>query len=66
MRVKNLRFLGHSDDEAFDKVELGMTSLKKECLLSGIARIRGGEALARKFWPYFHQVLIPKISQFLL
>ena len=47
---------------------LGMTSLKKECLLSGIVRIRGGggEALARKFWPSFHQVLIPKISQYLL
>ena len=42
-----------------------MTSLKKECLLSGIAQIRGG-ALAQKFWPSFHQVLIPKISQYLL
>ena len=27
---------------------------KKECLFSGIAR---------KFWPFFHQVLIPKISK---
>ena len=27
---------------------------------------QGGEAPARKFWPSFHQVLIPKISQYLL
>ena len=45
---------------------LGKTSHKKECLLSGVARIRGGEAPARIFWPYFHKVIGPKIGQFLL
>ena len=41
----------------------GTTSHKKKCLLSG--NQGGREAPARKFWPSFHQVLIPKISQFL-
>ena len=27
---------------------------------------QGGEAPAQKFWPVFHQVLIPKISHFIL
>ena len=26
----------------------------------------GGEAPARFFWPFFHQVIVPKISQFIL
>ena len=46
--------------------ELGKTSPKKECLLSGIAQIRGGEAPARHFLPSFHKIIGPKIGKFLL
>ena len=35
----------------------GRSPIKKECLLSGIGRIRGGKTPARKLRPYFYQVL---------
>ena len=45
---------------------LGKTSQKKNVYFWALPESGGGEALARNFWPSFHQVLIPKISQYLL
>ena len=39
---------------------------KKECLLSGISRIREGEAPARICWPFSHHIIVHRISRFLL
>ena len=39
---------------------------KKDCLLSGIARIREGGSPCQICWPFFRQVIVPQISKFLL
>ena len=43
----------------------GRSPIKKNVYFRALPE-SGGDAPARKFWPSFYQVLIPKISQYLL
>ena len=62
LRSKNRNF--QNDDKKKCKrywkktLFLGKTSMKKKCLLSGIARMRGGGSThARIFWPFFKKCI---------
>ena len=48
----------NSSEKRVHDLYLGKDSCKKECFLSGIARKRGREVLARFFWPFFHHVTV--------